>query len=438
MEFNTDYEKTFFNLSLLKPKYLTLVKRGYYKTKEIDVLSRIAAAFYTKFKETPSAQQIIKLIEYSKEARQLEINEDYVYKLYSENLKEYEQEWLETTAEAWIKWKTFDNSLLDIMEYVNTNKVTPSNVDTIITKVKTLVNDKNNINFNNNIGLNFFDAAAHNQREEDKINSGYNIIDRITNGGYDKKSLVVYAGEQNIGKSIFLANDAVSFVKRGKNVAVISAEMSDYKFVKRLGANALNIPISEYNEKSKDKSFIKRKLDNLGLGIMPPGELFINSVPTSQYTVLDIEQYLLDLEEREGFKLDVIIIDYINILSNYRNPNSDNTYMKIKQIAEDLRALAVKYDWLIISATQIRRDGYDSTNLTMEHIAESAGLSHTADMIYGIIQDTIMHDANEYVLKILKIRDGEGKNLRFRLNIDYEYMRLSELEELKTNENDTE
>ena len=43
----------------------------------------------------------------------------------------------------------------------------------------------------------------------------------------------------------------------------------------------------------------------------------------------------------KGVKLKTIIIDYINILSNYRNPNTENTYMKIKQIAEDLRAMAV-------------------------------------------------------------------------------------------------
>ena len=166
------------------------------------------------------------------------------------------------------------------------------------------------------------------------------------------------------------------------------------------------------------------------------GQLFINSVPTSQYSVLDIESYLLNLEASKGFKLDVVIIDYINILANYRNKNTENTYMKIKQIAEDLRGLAVKYDWLIISATQIRRDNENATSMQMKDIAESAGLSHTADMMYGIIQDDLMHDAEvpEYVLKILKIRDGEGKNLRFRLTIDYEYMRLSEVDEILTND----
>ena len=42
------------------------------------------------------------------------------------------------------------------------------------------------------------------------------------------------------------------------------------------------------------------------------------------------------MEERK-IKLGCIVIDYINILSNFRNPNFENTYLKIKQIAEDLK-----------------------------------------------------------------------------------------------------
>ena len=100
--------------------------------------------------------------------------------------------------------------------------------------------------------------------------------------------------------------------------------------------------------------------------------------------------------------------------------------MKIKQLAEDLRAMAVRNEWLVITATQINRGGYDSTELNLGHIAESAGLSHTADVIYGIIQDATMLMNHEYFLKLLKIRNGTGKNSRCLYKINYDYMRLAE------------
>ncbi|MFW6130055.1 MAG: hypothetical protein ACOC56_02650 [Atribacterota bacterium] len=202
MNFGADYEKIFFNLCLSKPKYLSKLKRGYYSSKEIDTLSQLAIKFYSKFKETPSSEQMKLLVEHSKEAKQLSITKDLVNTIYDVNLKEIDAEWLENTAEAWIKWRTFDTTLLDTMEYVQTNKVTPDNVDTVINKVKTLINERNNLSFNTDLGLDFFDATSHNQSVEEKIPSGYKFVDSMTYGGYDKKSLVVYAGEQNIGKCL--------------------------------------------------------------------------------------------------------------------------------------------------------------------------------------------------------------------------------------------
>ena len=218
----------------------------------------------------------------------------------------------------------------------------------------------------------------------------------------------------------------------GTNTAVITAEMSSHKFMKRIASNLLSIDISEYDVKSKNVDLIKRKLESIGDGLTPPGQLFVKQFPTSQATVLDIEAYLKQIEEERKIKLGAIVIDYINILANYRNVNTENTYMKIKQIAEDLRAMGVRNGWLIVTATQINRNNYNSSDLTMKDVAESAGLSHTADIMLGIIQDDIMRAGYEYWLKILKIRDGEGKGHKCKLNINYNYMRLTETDEVST------
>jgi predicted ATP-dependent serine protease len=150
--------------------------------------------------------------------------------------------------------------------------------------------------------------------------------------------------------------------------------------------------------------------------------------------VLDIEAYVSQIEEERQIKVGAVVIDYINILANYRNQNTENTYMKIKQIAEDLRAMGIRNNWLIVTATQITRNGYNSSDIGMTDIAESAGLSHTADVMLGIIQDDLMRANAEYWLKLLKIRDGEGKGTKCKLDIDWNYMRLIETDDI-TNSN---
>jgi KaiC/GvpD/RAD55 family RecA-like ATPase len=230
--------------------------------------------------------------------------------------------------------------------------------------------------------------------------------------------------------SIWLANDAANFVRMGHNVVFITAEMSAQKVLKRIGSNLLDVSMTDYDQTASNRDFVKRKLEKISRGLLPPGKLFIKEVPTSQASVLDIESYLKELEEVQDHKVNVLIVDYINILANYRNPNTENTYMKIKQIAEDLRGLAVKRNMLIVSATQLNKSAWDSTEIKMESIAESAGLAHTVDVMYAIIQDSMMHANKEYWLKVLKIRDGQGKGSRCRFNIDYDHMRLTETDDI--------
>ena len=430
MQFGQDFEKVFFRLSLEKPKYLQSIKTNFYTSEEIDILSILANKFYGKFNETPTRDQLKLLIENSKRAKE-KVSDEVLSIIFDVDLDQYDEEWLTSTAESWIKWRNFDTSLIDTIEFIKTTKVTPENAESIITKVKGLINDRNNLNFNSDLGLDFFDVDSHNQKEADKVSTGYNFLDRVLGGGYDKGgNLVVYAGEQNIGKSIYLANDAANFVKMGTNTAVITAEMAAHKFVKRIGANLLSIPINEYGDRAQNAEYIKRRLETVGDGFTPPGQLFIKQFPTSQATVLDIEAYLTQVEEEKQIKLGAVVIDYINILANYRNQNTENTYMKIKQIAEDLRAMGIRNNWLIVTATQITRSGYNASDITMSDIAESAGLSHTADVMLGIIQDDLMRASEEYWLKILKMRDGEGKGVKCKLNVNYNYMRLIETDEM--------
>jgi hypothetical protein len=127
-----------------------------------------------------------------------------------------------------------------------------------------------------------------------------------------------------------------------------------------------------------------------------------------------------------GIKFKVIIVDYINIMKNWRNPNSENTYMKIKQIAEDLRGMAMTNNWSIITATQTKQGDFDASDLIINSAAESSGLVATVDGMFGIIQDPIMYANKEYKLKILANRDDGYKNAHKIFNVDYRYMRISE------------
>jgi replicative DNA helicase len=426
MNVTIEHEKTFFNYYLDEPQLLKQLSSGFFSNPDIDHVAKIARDFYNKFGESPSYDQTLMLISDDPN----NISPEIVESIYSADYKKYEKDWVKRTAEAWIQWRHFNKQLIRTIEFVKTQNVSPENVEDVVQRASNMISTEGTLSFDVNVGLDFFEPEHHIQRKTKKIETGWTFVDRVSGGGYDPKSLVIYAGEQNIGKSIWLANDAANLVRMGHNVVFITAEMAGQKVLKRIGSNLLSISMSQYDEKSANRDFMKRRLEKVSRGIMPPGKLFVKEFPTSQATVLDIEAYLKMLEESQDHKVNVVVVDYINILANYRNPNTENTYMKIKQIAEDLRAMAVKQNMLVISATQINRGAWDATEVKMENIAESAGLAHTADVMYALIQDSMMHANKEYWLKVLKIRDGEGKGTRCRFDIDYDHMRLTETQDI--------
>jgi hypothetical protein len=88
--------------------------------------------------------------------------------------------------------------------------------------------------------------------------------------------------------------------------------------------------------------------------------------------------------------------------------------------------MAMRNGWCIVTASQFNRGAFDTNDVRLEQIAESAALIHTVDGLFGIIQDPIMYMNSEYLLKTLANREEGYKNSKKRFMISYEYMRITE------------
>jgi replicative DNA helicase len=418
-------EKIFFHYLVERKELLAIVKPRFFESPDIRKIYEIVQEFSEKYNDAPSRSQITELIKMKDLSEVLDGTKvDYLYEV---NLKEYEDDWLRETAESWIEYKNLDLSVYDLLNYLKTTKVTTENVKDVVQTAKNIIAEKNNLQFNFDEGLDFFNPDSHIQLLSDTFSSGIPMVDLVLGGGFYSKALFCFIGEMKIGKSIWLANLAANAVKMGYNTAVISLEMRDRKLIKRLGANLLSINMKEYQATADDKQMMKKKIANMGYeSLQLPGKLYVKEFPTSSAGVPDVERYLLKMEEIKGIKFKMIILDYVNILKNWRNPNSENTYMKIKQIAEDLRAMAMRNDWAIVTATQINRSGFGSTDLSANNISESAALGHTVDAMFGIIQDEIMHANREYILKLIANRDDGYKNAKQKFLINYDLMRITQ------------
>jgi archaellum biogenesis ATPase FlaH len=407
------------------PVYMETCLPSYFSNESLGEIMTVVSDFWGRYHEIPKCDQIIE--SFKIQGKSDLVSTEEIRSLFNINLKSYEDAWLMETTEFFIEYKTLTKSAVDGLKYIQSTPVDSENIRGVIDNFKRIILERNNIDFNFDEGLDFFNPNNHKQLSHKTFSSGYPFIDTVLGGGFSAKALYVFMGMPKVGKSLWMGNLGIQGMKKGHNVAIISLEMGDRKYVKRLGSNLLNIPISDYNQVSNDDEAMKKKLNNLTYdNFSVPGQLLIKEFPTSQASVNDIENYLKKVEEMKGIKFKMVVIDYINIMKNWRNPNSENTYMKIKQIAEDLRGMAVRNEWAIITGTQTKQGDFDASDLTINSAAESSGLVATVDGMFGIIQDPIMYSNGEYKLKLLANREDGYKNSYKIFNVDYKYMRIIE------------
>ena len=431
-------EKEIFMFMLKKPEYLLEVKKDFFTNDDLQYVAVTARDFYKKFREAPSCEQMKRLIKDNDKS----ITDETVDNIYSVDILSLDQDWLMNTTEGWIMWRAFNTNLVKSAAYIKTVDVSAENVRDVVKRATDMVSDTSLISFDKNMGKNFFDVDSHKSIRENKIPFTWDYWNSISSGGLDPKTLHVYIGFTNVGKSIVLCNDAAAFVRQGKNVLFISCEMSEEKVIRRIGANLFDMTLDNYDKMVDSPSSVRRQMKILTDGsFMPLGKLYVKQYPTGECTALDIERYVKEIEEQEKFKVDVVIVDYLGIMCDYRNPNTENTYLKGKHISEDLRAVAIKHDLIIDTAAQIGRSAGDSSDINITDISESMGVMHTADSSIGLIQTEEMrygvnNDGTPYYwFKILKVREGEGKDTKFKVNIDYNKMKLNETTDI-INSND--
>lgn len=424
-------EKLIFAFALKKPQYLLHMGGDFFSNPDIQYLANSAKLFFQEYKESPSCDQMKSILKGDKR----EMSPEVIDTIYDVEINAYDNEYLSNITEGWIMFRTLNHNLFSAATLVKTSDISLENVNDIVRRAASMVADTNLVSFDRDLGDDFFDPESHKNVKANKIPSTWDYWNKVSHGGLDHKTLTCYIGGTNVGKSIVLCNDAANYVRMGKNVLFITCEMAKEKVTRRISANLFDMTLEEYDSLVEHPEKVKKRLNNFyNMNGFPPGKLRIKELPTGQGTVLDVERYIKEVEETLKYKVDVVIIDYINIMCNYRQPNSENTYLKIKTLAEDLRGLAVKYDVLMITASQIGRTALDSSDINLTDISESMGLTHTVDNCIGIIQTEDMRIGEivegiavpYYWMKILKIREGEGKGHKFRVDICYNKMKLIE------------
>jgi len=420
MNLDLDYfEKILVRQSLIDSSYLTAiadyVKPDYFTDKRIAKYFEIVQTYYDKHQSLPSLTEV-KAYLTDDSLRNGFKNLVASFKELDSNLNKDE---LYSNTESFLKEKSVYHTLLKVAQEVSEGNIdTPTILDQFERSC--------NINLVTDKGLEIFsgiDLIADDILNVDAyISSGWPWLDDLINGGFrrDGKALYIFAGQSNIGKSIFLGNIAANIAREGKTVLVISLEMSEMLYAKRICSNITKIPMKEFETAAESLRFsVKEEHKRL-----PDSKIFIKEFPPSTITPKQLTSFIQRFKD-SGEDVDAIVIDYVNLLHSTIGSNS---YERVKYICEQVRAMSYIFKCPIISATQLNRSAYNTNNPGMEGLSESISLAATSDVILSIFQNEEDQDLNLIRLGMMKNRFGPRGAIQ-PMNIDYGTLTITQSSE---------
>ena len=242
-------------------------------------------------------------------------------------------------------------------------------------------------------------------------------------GGFNKGELNIFAGGSGAGKSLFLANLGCNWVLSGMNVAYITFELSEPLVSMRVDSMLTDVPTKEI---FKDLDGVEMKVKLLG---KKSGKLQIKYMPSGK-TTNDLRSWIKEYEIKTGVKLDVILVDYLDLMMPMNKKVSpSDLFVKDKFVSEELRNLAMELNVIFVTASQLNRGAVEEIEFDHSHIAGGLSKIQTADNVFGIFTSRAMRERGRYQIQLMKTRSSSGVGMKIDLEFDVDSLRIRDLAE---------
>ena len=146
------------------------------------------------------------------------------------------------------------------------------------------------------------------------------------------------------------------------------------------------------------------------------GKLLIKEYPTKSVGVSTILAHA-NLANTMGYPVDMVVIDYADILSPGKVSSNANTYVEQGGIYEDLRGLAGELGVPVWTASQASRSSLDDNIIEAQKVADSYRKIMTADFVMSLSRKATDKVSNTGRFHVIKNRFGaDGMNFPSRVD----------------------
>ena len=222
------------------------------------------------------------------------------------------------------------------------------------------------------------------------IPTGFIDLDYRTSG-MQKSDLVLVAARPSMGKTAFVLNMAQYMAfECNKTVAIFSLEMSSEQLVNRLLAMEARVDAQKLRNGSLEDKDWESLLESAG------------TVAKSHLIIDDRASSLADIRSKcRKFKLehnlDIVIIDYLQLMSSGGGRSSDSRQQEISDISRGLKRMARELDVPVVALSQLSRavEQRPDHRPMLSDLRESGAIEQDADVVMFLYRDEYYNKESE-------------------------------------------
>ena len=231
--------------------------------------------------------------------------------------------------------------------------------------------------------LDRIEKASKNKGTVTGIPTGFVDLDYKLSG-LQPSDLVLVAARPSMGKTAFVLNIAqyIAF-KKEKGVAIFSLEMSKEQLVNRLFSLESQVDAQALRTGNMKDSDWEKLIE--GAGIIGQSNLIIDDTPGISVSELRSKCRKYKLEHG----LDVVIIDYLQLMTGSIGKSSESRQQEISEISRSLKALARELSVPVIALSQLSRavESRPDKRPMLSDLRESGAIEQDADVVMFIYRD---------------------------------------------------
>ena len=333
-------------------------------------------------------------------------------------MKEQHYDWLLAEFETFSRHKALEEAILKSADLLEKGEYGP---------VEELVKKAVQIGLQKDLGTDYWrDPRARLEAIKSKngqVSTGWATLDKKLFGGFNRGELNIFAGGSGAGKSLFLANLGVNWALAGLNVLYLTFELSENIVSMRIDSMVTDIPSRDIFKSIDD---VEMKVKMIG---KKSGAFQVKYMPSGKNSN-DLRSYIKELEIKTDRKLDVILVDYLDLLMPIgKKISAENLFVKDKYVSEELRNLAMETNVLFVTASQLNRGSVEEIEFDHSHISGGISKIQTADNVIGIFTSRAMRERGRYQIQLMKTRNSSGVNSKIDLEFDVESLRIRDMNE---------